>query len=79
MTTVHALHFADTALLSALQQSTDAEWDAVDFGIIGIDAANLVCRHNACESQLAGLSPQRVLGDPLFTVVMRYVPVQRPG
>jgi photoactive yellow protein len=69
MSTVQAFHFADASLMSALQQVTDADLDALEFGVIGIDASGIVRRYNAYESRLAGLSPQRVLGHPLFTVV----------
>ena len=69
MTTAQALHFTDADLLPALQQGTDADLDALEFGVIGIDPAGVVRRYNAYESRLAGLSPQRVLGHPLFTVV----------
>jgi photoactive yellow protein len=69
MSTVQAFHFADASLMSALQQITDADLDALEFGVIGIDASGIVRRYNAYESRLAGLSPQRVLGHPLFTVV----------
>ena len=69
MTITQALHFTDVDLLSALQQGTDADLDALEFGVIGIDAAGVVRRYNALESRLAGLSPQRVLGHPFFTVV----------
>jgi photoactive yellow protein len=69
MSTVQAFHFADASLMSALQQITDADLDALEFGVIGIDASGIVRRYNAYESRLAGLSPQRVLGHPLFTEV----------
>lgn len=69
MSTLHALHFSEAALLPALQRMTDAELDGLGFGVIGFDAADVVRRYNACESRLAGLSPQRVLGQPLFTTV----------
>lgn len=69
MTIAQALHFTDVELLSALQQGSDADLDGLEFGVIGIDAAGVVRRYNAHESRLAGLSPQRVLGHPLFTVV----------
>jgi photoactive yellow protein len=43
---------------------------ALDFGVIGFDAdTTVVQRYNAFESQAAGLSPQRVIGEPLFTNV----------
>ena len=69
MTTLQALSFADAGLLAELDRCTDAELDTLEFGVIGIDAAGLVQRYNRTESALAGLSPQRVLGKPLFTVV----------
>ncbi len=69
MSTLHALHFTDAALLPALQQLSDADLDTLEFGVIGFDASDVVRRYNALESCLAGLSPQRVLGHPLFTVV----------
>lgn len=69
MSTLHALHFSDADLLPALQQLSDADLDTLDFGVIGIDASGVVRRYNALESRMAGLSPQRVLGHPLFTVV----------
>jgi len=48
---------------------TEAQLDALDFGVIGFDADGVVRRYNAFESQAAGLSAQRVLGQSLFTVV----------
>ncbi len=69
MSTLQSLHFTDDALMPALQQATDPELDALEFGVIGIDTAGVVRRYNAPESKMAGLSPQRVLGHPLFTVV----------
>lgn len=69
MTTLHALGFADADLLPALQQLTDPELDPLEFGVIGFDSSGVVRRYNAEESRLAGLSKQRVLGHPLFTVV----------
>ena len=65
----HALTFADLQLLHRLDQAHDDELDGLDFGVIGIDAAGVVRRYNAVESRLAGLSRERVLGNPLFTVV----------
>lgn len=69
MPILHALHFTDADLLPALQRLDDAGLDALDFGVIGFDAGDVVRRYNAPESRLAGLSPARVLGQPLFTVV----------
>ena len=69
MNATQALSFADSALLAELDRCSDDELDALDFGVIGIDAAGVVHRYNSFESKAAGLSPQRVLGQPLFTVV----------
>ncbi len=54
------------ALLDALDE---AQLDLVPFGVIGMDDSTAVTRYNALESQHAGLTPPRVLGHPLFTVV----------
>jgi photoactive yellow protein len=43
--------------------------DELDFGVIGFDSDGVVRAYNALESQLAGLSPTRVLGSSLFTTV----------
>jgi photoactive yellow protein len=43
--------------------------DRLEFGVIGFDAETVVTHYNAFESHAAGLSPQRVLGHPLFTLV----------
>ena len=67
--TAIAIAFTDTDLPRWLAQASDADLDTLDFGTIGIDAAGVVCRYNRFESVAAGLSPSRVLGHPLFTVV----------
>lgn len=43
--------------------------DSLDFGVIGFDAETAVVQYNSFEASAAGLSPQRVLGQPLFTLV----------
>lgn len=69
MRTAPALSFADAELLAELERCSDDELDALDFGVIGLDGEGRVVRYNAFESQAAGLSPARVLGQPLFTTV----------
>ncbi len=69
MTTAQAVSFVDAQLLCELDRLGDEELDALDFGVIGIDAEGVVRRYNAFESKAAGLSLARVLGQPLFTVV----------
>jgi len=56
-------------MASRLDACSSEELDQLDFGVIGFDANTEVNRYNAFESQAAGLSPQRVLGHPLFTNV----------
>jgi photoactive yellow protein len=58
----------DQAMVAGLQALDDG-LDLLAFGVIGFDADTLVRCYNARESRLAGLSPQRVLGHPLFTEV----------
>ncbi|NMM37968.1 MAG: phosphonate transporter [Glaciimonas sp.] len=43
--------------------------DQLDFGVIGFDSKTVVRLYNEFESKAAGLTSQRVLGHPLFTVV----------
>jgi photoactive yellow protein len=61
--------FADAALHAALEAATPDDLDSLAFGVIGFDDAGIVRRYNAVESRLAGLSADRVLGLPLFTLV----------
>ncbi len=56
-------------LADRLAQCTPEQLDTLDFGVIGFGADTHVTLYNAFESQAAGLSPQRVLGQPLFTNV----------
>jgi len=63
------LSFSTTDLASQLDKCTSEQLDGLDFGVIGFDADTNVQRYNAFESQAAGLSPQRVIGQPLFTNV----------
>lgn len=61
--------FDTRGLADLLDASSQEQLDALEFGVIGFDADTIVQRYNAVESQAAGLSPQRVLGEPLFTNV----------
>ena len=64
-----AIAFDDADVLDFLNEASESEFDNAPFGIIGFDDDGIVCRYNATESRLAGLSPERVLRHPLFTVV----------
>jgi photoactive yellow protein len=68
MTVTH-LSFDTPNLAEQLDQCTPEQLDALGFGVIGFGADTSVTLYNAFESQAAGLSPQRVLGQPLFTNV----------
>jgi photoactive yellow protein len=69
MKTHLALDFAQPGLLKELLVLEAAGLDTLEFGVIGIGADTVVCDYNALESKLAGLSKERVIGLPLFTVV----------
>ena len=61
--------FGQRDIAARLEQSSAEELDALDFGVIGFDDQTIVRTYNAFESKMAGLSPDRVLGAPLFTTV----------
>lgn len=63
------LSFASPGLLTRLAQLGADELDRLDFGVIGFDAETSVRQYNRSESEAAGLTPPRVLGQPLFTNV----------
>jgi photoactive yellow protein len=69
MSEVLPLLFTDAAIGDGLSTLSDAELDDLPFGVIGFDFLSAVRRYNRYESRAAGLSPQHVLGHPLFTVV----------
>ncbi len=69
MTPTPAPSFSDADIHVQLEGHSQSDIDALGFGVIGIDAAGIVRRYNRFESSAAGLSPERVLGNPLFTVV----------
>jgi photoactive yellow protein len=63
------LSFATPDLLARLAQLATDDLDRLDFGVIGFDRDTNVCQYNRTESDAAGLTPARVLGQPLFTNV----------
>ena len=69
MSTVLAVSFSDVASHSELDRCSDVELDALAFGVIGMDEGGAVQRYNSFESKAAGLSRERVIGQPLFTAV----------
>ena len=69
MNEVLALTFDQPDILDRISTFGQPELDDLEFGVIGFDAETIVRFYNTHESKLAGLSPHRVLGHPLFTVV----------
>lgn len=69
MNTEKQTSFDSQPLLDFLTKAQDKELDGLDFGVIGFDDRGVVTRYNSFESNAAGLSPERVLGHSLFTVV----------
>jgi photoactive yellow protein len=63
------LQFDQPDILTDLETMGGPELDHLDFGVIGFDAEGVVRRYNRRESELAGLSRERVLGTHLFTTV----------
>jgi photoactive yellow protein len=69
MSAVIELDFNQDGLGSKIAALSKAELDVLDFGVIGFDEDGIVRLYNEFESRMAGLSPKRVLGFSLFTVV----------
>jgi photoactive yellow protein len=69
MTAATDLSFATPGLHGHLAQMSQEELDRLDFGVIGFDGETNVCKYNQTESEAAGLTAPRVVGQPLFTNV----------
>ena len=69
MNEVALLTFDQADALDRIDVLDDAELDGLDFGVIAFDTETMVRRYNRFESTLAGLTPQRVLGNALFAAV----------
>ncbi|CAH0293048.1 Photoactive yellow protein [Massilia sp. Bi118] len=69
MNAVTDLSFTAPALHGQLAQLSAEQLDRLDFGVIGFDGETVVSQYNQTESEAAGLSTSRVLGQPLFTNV----------
>ncbi len=52
-----------------LLAASDVTLQAIDFGIVGVDATHRVVFYNDAEAALSGLSAERVLGRHFFTEV----------
>lgn len=61
--------FDDPALLSRLEAAALESFDDLDFGLIAMDRSGTVLFYNSYESNLSGLSPDRVVGQNFFEAV----------
>lgn len=61
--------FEQPSLLQRLHALVPGDLDALDFGVIGFDLDGIVRQYNRTESSSAGLSPDAVIGRPLFTAI----------
>jgi len=52
-----------------LEEMSEADLDNLGFGVIGFDDDSIVCRYNRFESRSSKIDPEKVLGQPLFTLV----------
>ncbi len=58
-------------LHARLDKASDAELDALPYGVIGIDAEGKACRYSVFEARMAGLEREQVLGRHFFEEVGR--------
>ena len=63
------VRFDQSDLPLTIDGLSEEELDQLDFGVIGIDSECAVRLYNKSESQIAGLSRDRVVGNHLFNVV----------
>jgi len=69
MTATTDLSFSSPDLRAHIARLSAEDLDRLDFGVIGFDVETTVRQYNRTESEAAGLTPARVLGQPLFTNV----------
>lgn len=67
--TADQVRFSDEGLIRLLEGSGKEQLDALNFGVIGFDGQTVVRRYNRFESTCAGLAPEHVIGQRMFTSV----------
>lgn len=65
----HGICRACSAQLLGVPLLTEAELDALPFGVIGLDATGVVTSYNQAEQRLSGLDAPRVVGRHFFREV----------
>ncbi len=63
------MEFRDEHLLESLTVATPEQLDALPFGVVRMDLHGIVDGYNRFESDLSGLSAERVVGKPFFEQV----------
>jgi photoactive yellow protein len=63
------IDFDAPAILEQIERLDPAQLDALPFGLVAMTREGVVTHYNRRESELSGLSPQRVLGLNFFTEV----------
>src|SRR5689334_9704251 len=61
--------FSQENIVPLLNAFGKQELDALDFGVIGFDQETVVRQYNRFESECAGLAPEHVVGQRMFTSV----------
>lgn len=69
MNNASSIQFDRPDLGACIEAFTEAELDELAFGVIGFNSDTTVTLYNTFESKYAGLSRERVVGNPLFTTV----------
>lgn len=63
------MHFDQPGILDLLEQALPEVLDRAEFGIIRMGLDGVVQAYNRAESELSGLSPDKVIGRHFFTDV----------
>jgi photoactive yellow protein len=59
----------ETVALHDLENASEADRDALPFGVVGFAADTIVQVYNATEARMSGLDPATVVGVPFFDAV----------
>jgi photoactive yellow protein len=62
-------NFTGSDLLDRLEKADDAALDTAPFGVVAMTEDGVVASYNVAESQLAGLTPAKVVGRHFFSAV----------
>ena len=63
------MDFSQSDLLDHFENTSQAEFDRLDFGVIKLDSSGNVLEYNIYESRATGLSRDRVVGRHFFSEI----------